>query len=117
MHEVNFTLSLRGITNHRMNVSRIRKSKGWSQADLAEVADTTQPSISRVERGDGAVTLKMLRRAADALGVPVYMLFLDETSAAELNILKFYRSLSDDGKVGFQKAAELAISSTPTIDQ
>jgi len=34
-----------------MNISRIRKQRGLTQVDLAELTKLTQPTISRAERG------------------------------------------------------------------
>ena len=88
-----------------MNVARLRKLKGWSQTDLADIVGVEQPTISRIERGTDAVTLRLARQVAEALDVPLYQIFLDDTSDAELILLKTYRSLSDDRKKGWQDMA------------
>jgi len=44
-----------------------RKQLNISQAELANLVGTQQPAISRLERGDGNVTVGALRRIADAL--------------------------------------------------
>ena len=38
-----------------------------SQMQLAKLVGTRQPAISRLERGDGNITINTLRRIADAL--------------------------------------------------
>lgn len=45
-----------------------RKQLNISQAELAKMVGTQQPAISRLERGDGNITVGALRRIADALG-------------------------------------------------
>ena len=51
------------------NVRRLRKSRGWSQEDLAEKADLHRTYISGIERGVRNPTLTILFKLAQALGV------------------------------------------------
>lgn len=51
------------------NLNRIRKERGMTQADLAELLGTTQGSISRLLNGGEDVTLSRLDRIAEKLGV------------------------------------------------
>ncbi|MBA7678329.1 hypothetical protein ES703_86602 [subsurface metagenome] len=44
-----------------------RSELNLSQAQLAKLVGTKQPAISRLERGDGNITISTLRRVADAL--------------------------------------------------
>jgi len=44
-----------------------RSEQNLSQAQLAKLVGTRQPAISRLERGDGNITISRLRRVADAL--------------------------------------------------
>jgi predicted transcriptional regulator len=44
-----------------------RKQLNISQAELAKLVGTQQPAISRLERGDGNITVGALRRIVDAL--------------------------------------------------
>ena len=44
-----------------------RSELNLSQMQLAELVGTKQPAISRLERGDGNITINRLRRIADAL--------------------------------------------------
>lgn len=58
--------------NIRMkNIARIRKSAGLSQADLAEIADVNQATISKLENGHLNVSMITLSRIATALNVPI----------------------------------------------
>lgn len=45
-----------------------REALGWSQSELARVAGTRQPVISRIESGHANPTVDMLTRLADAMG-------------------------------------------------
>ena len=48
-----------------------RKKKGLAQKELAERMKVNQQVISRLERGEDNVSVKYLRRLADALGADV----------------------------------------------
>lgn len=54
----------------------IRESRGWTQADLAEKASTKQPAISRMEKGQGALTIRSLQAVADAFDVGLEVRFV-----------------------------------------
>ena len=90
------------------NIAILRKSRGWSQSDLAEVVGTRQPHIARIEGGDEGVTLRVLAKIADKLDYPLYMLFSDDLSAVELELLKIYRSLPPERQKGWMDMALLA---------
>ena len=49
-------------------VARRRIEKGLTQEELADLIDTKQPSIARLESGRRAPSLAFLRRVAKALG-------------------------------------------------
>ena len=44
-----------------------RSQLNLSQVQLAKLVGTKQPAMSRLERGDGNITINTLRRIADAL--------------------------------------------------
>ncbi|WP_137926292.1 helix-turn-helix transcriptional regulator [Cupriavidus sp. 2SB] len=51
-----------------------RKAMGWNQRDLANHAGLQTAAVSRVERGDGAPTLRTMERIAAALSVRLSLL-------------------------------------------
>lgn len=55
----------------RATVPALRLRKGWSQAELARRAETSQPYIARLERGQVDPQVSTVRKLAQALGVPV----------------------------------------------
>ena len=70
------------------NLKAIRTEKNISQALLAEMADVTQGTISKMEAGGMNVTLDKIQRVADALGVtPVELFGLEETQQRVLRAL------------------------------
>ncbi len=44
-----------------------RSELNLSQTQLAKLVGTQQPAVSRLERGDGNITINTLRKVADAL--------------------------------------------------
>lgn len=69
-----------------MNTLRaLREKKGLTQAQLAELAETSQPQIKRLENGERELTVDWARRLAGPLGTTaVKILFpeiADETPA------------------------------------
>lgn len=75
--------------NARMeNLREIRKAKGMSQEQLAEAADVSQGTISKIERGEMNVTYDVIIKIATALGVPPVQLFpLSELQRRALNAI------------------------------
>ena len=53
------------------SIAKIRLQKGWSQADLARRADTSQPYIARLELGKVDPQVSTVKKLARALDVPV----------------------------------------------
>jgi len=60
------------------NVKKFREGKGWSQRDLANSAQISQPFISAIENDSKDVTSKVLKKLALALGVSITELIGDE---------------------------------------
>jgi DNA-binding XRE family transcriptional regulator len=52
-------------------VARLRIQHGLTQAQLAEMVGTHQPSIARLENGTGVPSLSFLSRVATALGARI----------------------------------------------
>ncbi|MBP2296886.1 helix-turn-helix domain-containing protein [Azospirillum rugosum] len=57
-----------------LNVQRIRRTRGWSQEELAFESGLHRTYISGIERGARNPTITVLKELADALGVPPSML-------------------------------------------
>lgn len=92
-----------------MRLAQIRKRRGLTQVELAEMSGVEQATISRVERGSDAVTLRTLRQIADALGVSLGDMFLDDRTAAEAALLAAFRSLPRGRQEGWLDLARTII--------
>lgn len=59
------------ITEIGARFQQIRREHGWTQEQLAEALDVQPITLSRWERGERAVSLSLLARAAQVLEVPL----------------------------------------------
>lgn len=59
------------ITEIGSRFQAIRRDQGWTQEELAEALDVQPITLSRWERGERAVSLSLLAKAAEALDVPL----------------------------------------------
>ncbi|WP_280502969.1 helix-turn-helix domain-containing protein, partial [Nocardia farcinica] len=83
-------------------IRRIRKSYGMTQRELATLMGYTQPVVSQLENNAPCVhDVRMLRRAARALRVPLAILVVDSDEEADMDRRNFLRA----GAVGAGVAA------------
>ena len=66
----------------RSNILIFRTKQGLSQNELASLANVSRQTISKIESGDGNVTVAILERIAAVFKCEVKDLF-DETSYAQ----------------------------------
>ncbi len=59
-------------------IARLRIQRGLTQAQLAEMVGTRQPSIARLENGNSIPSLSYLRRIADALNARIELKFIPQ---------------------------------------
>jgi len=52
-------------------IRKARKSKGWTQVELAKMANFSQQTISFVEKGYTNISVKTLKRIADMVGLRI----------------------------------------------
>ncbi len=62
-------------------VARLRIKLGLTQTQLAERVGTKQPSIARLENGEGSPSLSFLEKVAEALGAEIKVQLIPKTSA------------------------------------
>ncbi len=56
------------------NVRQFRLARGWSQEDLAKLADIAQSAVSFIENARGGQTTETIDKLAEALSVAPAML-------------------------------------------
>jgi DNA-binding XRE family transcriptional regulator len=59
-------------------IARLRIQRGLTQAQLAEMVGTRQPSIARLENGNSVPSLSFLKRIADALDARIELRFIPQ---------------------------------------
>ncbi len=65
-------------------IKRLREERGWTQAQLAVYAESSQPTVNQVESGKRNPSTRTLEKLARALGVEVSVLFPKAQSALPL---------------------------------
>ncbi|GKU82976.1 helix-turn-helix domain-containing protein [Niallia sp. NCCP-28] len=65
-------------------VEKYRKSKGWSNRELAKLAEITPSMLSQIERGLANPSIQTLKILAKALDVPTFSFLLEETNTKDL---------------------------------
>ncbi len=61
------------------NLTELRKTRGWTQAELAEMINYSDKSVSKWERGDGLPDLKVMTQLASLYGVTLDTLVKDHS--------------------------------------
>jgi transcriptional regulator with XRE-family HTH domain len=74
-----------------LNVYRLRKELGLTQAELGARAGLSQPKVAKIERGDANPELRTLGRLAGALGVTVGELLTDPYGEKADDALEVHR--------------------------
>ena len=97
---------MRRLYDAAMRAAQIRKSRGLSQAELALLVGVEQPTISRFEKGSGAITLRLIKQVAAALDVTVSDLFQDDRNEAEQTLIDAFRQLPRDRQLGWLDLAQ-----------
>lgn len=88
-------------------IREYRKSRGWTQEQLAEYADLSVNYLATMEIGRKTPSLRTLARLAEALGVDICDLLVKEKTREELDSIQYIsRSLSSlgDSDTEFAKA-------------
>lgn len=83
------------------NLTELRKSKKWTQAELAEKINYSDKSVSKWERGEALPDLNVLTQMADLFGVTLDF-FVTENAAAERSDFE-----SPKSALGFRIGVEL----------
>lgn len=73
-------------------IRSIRKSKNLTIVELSEQINVTSGYISQIERDLISPSLTVLKRMADALEIPLSLLFLDENTESVITIPKNERT-------------------------
>ena len=76
-------------------VARLRRSTGLTQAALAELAGTSQPTIAAYETGTKRPSLRTLQRLASAVGLGVHVSFVPDLTREDRRSLALHERIAD----------------------
>ena len=75
-------------------ITDLRKSKAWSQADLAFKTSISQVMVGKYERGDAIPSIEVAKRIADAFGVSLdYLVGEGQNVSFDKKILERIKAL------------------------
>lgn len=85
-------------------IKKLREELGWTQEILASQAEMSRSLLAQIEKGTRLANTRRLEAIAHALGVPVYILFVEtEEDAAFFQRLK---SLGQDDRRILMRVAQ-----------
>jgi len=90
------------------NIRIFRNRRNWSQADLAESADISINYLSDIERGKKWPHPDVLSKLADALGIKVFELFLEENMDISINNQELMNRFVNDVFLVLNKSLSLS---------
>lgn len=76
-----------------IRIRELRKNKGWSSNDLAEILGVSQPTITRWENGSAIPDVNTLKKLSEIFNITVDDLIGDKNSELKITIDDF---LSDN---------------------
>ncbi|REK64803.1 MULTISPECIES: helix-turn-helix domain-containing protein [Cohnella] len=94
-------------------IRNYRKEKGWSQEELAHIANLHATYIGQLERGEKNATLESVEKVANALEIPLENLFRsihsnpDSQEYTLTRIVTFLQTKSVEDQKTFLKLLEL----------
>ena len=92
---------------HRNIVDKLRRQRGLTQTQLAEMAGLQQSHISKIENQNDGTTIRVFQQIADALGLKLSDLFQDDRAPQELALIEAFRALPPDRQRGWLDMARL----------
>ena len=87
--------------NENMNMENIRRLRNLTQEDLADMVESSQPTIGRAEKLYPGTTIRLYLKIANALRVPLADLFLEDRSTAESILVDAFRRLPPERQQGW----------------
>jgi transcriptional regulator with XRE-family HTH domain len=99
-----------------MNLPRIRKARGLSQSDLAEMIGMDTATVSRAENMKKSVKLETYQLCAMALGITLADIFCETMEPVERELIAAYRA-SPDSHRAFEGLVDMAKARAQASDQ
>jgi len=94
----------------------VRALRGMSRKVLARVSGISERYLAQLESGQGNVSIKLLRRAAGAMGVRVEDLLLDESAPPDWPIIRDLLRAATPAQVAQARAILAGAAPAPAAD-
>jgi len=92
------------------NIKSFRNRRNWSQADLAEFANISINYIGDIERGNKWPHPDTLSKLAEALGIRVFELFMEEDMEISLKTQALMNRFVKDVSLSINKSLSLSVN-------
>ena len=92
------------------NIRKFRNHRNWSQADLAESANISINYLGDIERGKKWPHPDTLSKLADAMGIGVFELFLEESSSIPIDKKALMNRFVKDVSLVINKSLSLSVN-------
>lgn len=100
-----------------MNLANLRRSKGLSQRDLAEMIGVNQSTVQRAEKMHPSAKLETYQLAADALECDLSDIFTNSRAATEVALLRKFRDIPAARQDKVFAILDLVRSGSAQLDQ
>lgn len=108
LHMVQLSFRSSGCTMCNMNLARIRKARGLSQSDLADMIGKDTATISRAESMSKTAKLETYQLCADALDVTLSDIFCEDIAPIERELLAAFRAFPEAQRGPFVGLIDMA---------
>lgn len=108
LHSVQLPFGVAGCTMCNMNLARIRKARGLSQGDLADMIGRDTATISRAENMSKTAKLETYQLCAKALNVTLADIFCDDIAPIERELLEAFRAVPEQQRGSFANLIDMA---------
>jgi transcriptional regulator with XRE-family HTH domain len=98
-----------------MGMKEIRKRKGLTQRDLAEMIHMDHATVNRAEKRAVSAKLATYIKLAKVLNVTLAELFMDDRTAIEADLVAAFRNVPPDRRAEWVQVLRLASAPVPAI--
>jgi transcriptional regulator with XRE-family HTH domain len=98
-----------------MGMKEIRKSRGLTQRDLADMIHMDHATVNRAERRASSAKLATYIKLARVLNVTLADLFADDRTSVEADLVAAFRNLPPDRRAEWVQVLRLASAPVPAI--
>lgn len=117
LHMVQLPSARASCTMCNMNLARIRKARGLSQGDLADMIGKDTATISRAENMSKTAKLETYQLCAEKLNITLSDIFCEDIAPIERELLAAFRAFPEAQRAPFVGLIDMAKARAQASDQ